>query len=166
MIDQTPLFQFDPDTLASEARGYFSQHYNCAQSTFAPFAKRLGMDLDLAFKIATPFGGGMGHAGQICGAVSGALMAIGLARGITVYDRDQKYACYDLAKCFQTRFREVHHNLTCPGLLGYDIGNPQELALVREEGLFHSLCPQLVEDAARIAGEILYSEQGFHSRKH
>ena len=48
------------------------------------------MDLDLAFKIATPFGGGMGHAGQICGAVSGALMAIGLARGITEYDQDRK----------------------------------------------------------------------------
>jgi len=155
MHDQTPLFQIDPETLVSEAKGYFNQHYNCAQSTLAPFAKRLGMDLDLAFKIATPFGGGMGHAGQVCGAVSGGLMAIGLARGITVYDRERKYACYDLAKIFQDRFREARGELTCPGLLGWDIGDPQDLARVREEGLFHSLCPQLVEDAARIAAEIL-----------
>ncbi len=116
------------------------------------------MDLDLAFRIATPFGGGMGHAGQICGAVSGALMVIGLSRGITVYDREQKYACYDLARGFQQRFRELHGDLTCPGLLGWDIGNSQELARVREEGLFHTLCPQLVEDAARIAGEMLLAE--------
>ena len=97
----------------------------------------------------------MGHAGQVCGAVSGALMAIGLVHGITVYDQEQKYACYDLAASFHARFRKAHGDLTCPGLLGYDIGNPQELARVREEGLFHNLCPQLVGDAARMVGELL-----------
>ena len=155
MNDQTRKNLFDPEILALEARNYFDQHYNCAQATFAPFAKQLGIDLDLAFRIATPFGGGMGHAGQICGAVTGALMAIGLVRGITVYDQVQKYACYDLAKSFQVRFRKAHGDLTCPGLLGYDIGNPHELACVREEGLFHSLCPQLVSDATLIVGELL-----------
>ena len=97
----------------------------------------------------------MGHAGQICGAVSGALMAIGLARGITEYDQERKYACYYLANTFQMRFKDLHGDLTCPGLLGLDIGTPEELARVREEGLFHNLCPQLVGDAARIAGELL-----------
>ncbi len=155
MTQITVNFNFDPDLLASEAKAYFDQHYNCAQSAFAPFAETLGMDLDLALKIATPFGGGMGHAGQVCGAVSGALMVIGLARGITEYDQAKKYACYDLAKQFQARFREAHGSLTCPGLLGYDIGDPQELAHVREENLFHSLCPQLVGDAARIVGALL-----------
>ncbi|MFW5713074.1 MAG: C-GCAxxG-C-C family protein [Brevefilum sp.] len=155
MSNQTPIFRFDPNQLALEAREFFGQHYNCAQSSFAPFARHLGMDLDLAFKIATPFGGGMGHAGQICGAVSGALMAIGLARGITEYDQEQKYACYDLAKTFQERFKTLHGELTCPGLLGWDIANPHELSQVREEDLFHTLCPKLVGDAARIAGELL-----------
>jgi len=165
MNDSMPYLQYDPDVLAAEAWEYFNQHYNCAQSAFAPFAARLGLDLDLAFKITTPFGGGMGHSGQICGAVSGALMAIGLARGITVYDQSKKYACYDLAKRFQKRFRESHGDLTCPGLLGYDIGDPQELASVREEGLFHSLCPQLVGDAARILGELLNDEEKTLSRE-
>ena len=155
MNKQTRQCAFNPDSLASKAKEYFEQHYNCAQSTFGPFAKQLGLDLELAFKIATPFGGGMGHAGQVCGAVTGALMAIGLARGITVYDREQKYACYDLAKSFQAQFWKAHGDLTCPGLLGYDIGKTHELARVREEGLFHSLCPQLVSDAALIVGELL-----------
>lgn len=155
MNNQACSSQINPDTLAFEAKGYFNQHYNCAQSTFAPFAKRLDMDLDLAFKITTPFGGGMGHAGQICGAVSGALMAIGLVFGITEYDQEQKYACYDLARAFQARFKTMHGSLTCPGLLGWDIGNPQELAHVREEDLFHTLCPKLVGDAARIAAALI-----------
>ena len=141
--------------LEDEAKAFFNQHYNCAQSTVAPFAKVLGVDLDLILKIATPFGGGMGHAGQICGAVSGALMAIGLAKGITFYEKDEKSACYDLAQDFLDRFRNLHGDLTCPGLLGLDIGDPEELAKVRALDLFHTLCPRLVGDAARITGELL-----------
>jgi len=70
----------------------------------------------------------MGHAGQICGVVSGALMAIGLAKGITSYDREKKYACYDLA---------------------------HELEKVREQDLFHTLCPRFIGDAARITAELI-----------
>lgn len=145
----------DPEEMASKAKVLFNQHYNCAQSVFGPFAEVLDIDPDLAFRVATPFGGGMGHAGQICGAVTGGLMAIGLARGITVYNQALKYACYDLARQLQDRFQHNHGSLTCPGLLGYHIGDPDALAHVREEGLFHSLCPQLVGDAARIAADLL-----------
>ncbi len=136
--------------MKSAAQKYFSQHCNCAQSVFAPFVLRFGMDLDIALKIATPFGGGMGHAGQICGAVSGGLMAIGLAKGIASYDREKKYACYDLAQEFQDRFQKLYGDITCPGLLGYDIGDPGELEKVRELNLFHNLCTNYVGDAARI----------------
>ncbi len=142
-------------SLETEARDYFEAHYNCAQSTFAPFAKKFGMDEELALKIATPFGGGMGHAGGICGAVSGALMAIGIYKGIAVYDQDKKYACYALAKAFQERFKELHGDLTCPGLLGFDIGDPEELQEVRDRNLFHTLCPNLVGDSVRIVAELL-----------
>jgi C_GCAxxG_C_C family probable redox protein len=155
MNDQTKKSQFNSDELASDARDYFNQHYNCAQSVFAPFAKRFGMDVELALRIATPFGGGMGHGGQTCGAVSGALMAIGLYCGVIKYDREHKYACYDLASRFQRRFQDMHGALTCTDLLGWDIGKPEELARVREDGLFKSFCPGLVGDAARIAGVLI-----------
>jgi C_GCAxxG_C_C family probable redox protein len=142
-------------TVESEAQKYFEDHFNCAQSVFAPFARRYGMDLETALKITTPFGGGMGHAGQVCGAVSGGLMAIGLATGISANDRDLKYACYDMAKEFQSRFRELHGDITCPGLLGYDIGDPEELEQVREHNLFHTLCPQFIADAVKIVDEMI-----------
>ena len=144
--------------LEEEAKAFFNQHYNCTQSTVAPFAKRLGVDLDVILKLATPFGGGMGHAGQVCGVVSGALMAIGLANGITAYDREKKYACYAMAQDFQKRFRALHGELTCTGLLGLDIGDPEELAKARELDIFHTLCPRFVGDAARITGELLGME--------
>lgn len=142
-------------SLSAGAKSAFEDHNNCAQSVFLPFARQMGMDEDLALKLATPFGGGMGHGGQVCGAVSGALLAIGLVRGITKYDPEQKETCYALAREFQSRFVELHGDLTCPGLLGLDIGDPEQLAEVREENLFHTLCPIFVADAARIAGEVL-----------
>jgi C_GCAxxG_C_C family probable redox protein len=138
-----------------EAQKYFDRHFNCAQSVFAPFALRFGMDLDTALKIATPFGGGMGHAGQVCGAVSGGLMAIGLVMGIASYDREKKYACYELAQEFQDRFWALHGEITCPRLLGYDIGDPEELKTVRELNLFHTLCPKFVGDAAELVDELI-----------
>ena len=142
--------------MEAKARQYFEEHYNCAQSVFAPFALAFGMDVDKALKIATPFGGGMGHSGEICGAVTGGLMALGLARGISSYDREKKYACYDLAQEFMARFRDLHGDNTCPGLLGYHIGDPAGLEKVRKENLFHTLCPKYVGDAARIVDELLH----------
>lgn len=143
------------DNLIAEAKEYFAQKYNCSQSTFAPFARHLGMDLDLAFKIATPFGGGLGHQGQVCGAVSGALMALGLAQGTAVVDREQKHACYALAAEFQDRFKAAHGSVLCPKLLGLDIGDPEQLQQARDQNLFAEVCPNYIETAIRLMARIL-----------
>lgn len=142
-------------SFSDEARAYHEDHQNCAQSVFLTFAKRMDMDGDVALRLAALFGGGMGHNGQVCGAVSGSLMAIGLARGYDIYDADKKAASYEMARDFQNRFVELHGDLTCPGLLGLDIGDPEQLEEAREEDLFHTICPVFIGDAARIVGEIL-----------
>ena len=142
----------------NQAKQLFEAHYNCAQSVFGLFADQFGLERETAFRIATPFGGGIGHSGQLCGAVSGGLMVIGLARGISVYDKSQKDACYELATAFLESFAAQHGSLTCPGLLGLDIGNLDDLAQVRELNLFHTQCPRYVGDAARIVAELLALE--------
>lgn len=142
-------------SLRDDARLNFENHFNCAQAVFGPYAKKMGLDEGLAFRLATPFGGGMGHNGQVCGAVCGALLAIGLERGIEAYDAEKKEACYALAREFQNRFVELHGDLTCPGLLGLDISDPEQLEEARQEDLFHTLCPVFVADAARIVGEVM-----------
>ncbi|QRN82088.1 C_GCAxxG_C_C family protein [Chloroflexota bacterium] len=143
------------NNLVAEAKDYFAQKYNCSQSTFAPFAKYYGMDQDLAFKIATPFGGGFGHMGEACGAVSGALMALGLAKGNAVVDREKKHACYHLAAEFQQRFKAEHGSVLCPKLLGLDIGDPDQLQEARDRNLFAEVCPNYIETAIRLMVDIL-----------
>jgi C_GCAxxG_C_C family probable redox protein len=142
-----------------QAKRLFEAHYNCAQSTFGAFAEHFNLDLTTAVKIAMPFGGGIGHSGGMCGAVSGGIMVIGLARGIDVYDKDKKEACYALAREFLNRFSALHGSLTCPGLLGVDIGDPLAQQDARERGLFRAVCTQLVVDAARLAAEVLELDQ-------
>jgi C_GCAxxG_C_C family probable redox protein len=142
--------------LESEAKGYFEQGFNCAQAVFAPFARRLGMDMPLAMKIATPFRGGMAHMGQTCGTVCGALMAIGLATGDGAgNDPDQKEACRKLTETFTRQFVELHGDLTCQGLLGLDLDDPEEFQIFEDEDLYATLCPVFVVDATRLAREIL-----------
>lgn len=142
-------------SLEEETRSYFARNYNCAQSVFAPLAEKLGFDVKTALKLATPFGGGISHTGHICGALSGALMAIGLAKGVAGSDRECTYACYALGEELLNRFIELHGDLTCHGLLGLDISDPTGSAQAYEENIFTTLCPIFVSDAVRIAGEIL-----------
>ena len=63
---------------AIELRAIREPHYNCAQSVLLPFAEDLGLSEEKAYDIAAHFGGGM-KMGSVCGAVTGALMALGLA---------------------------------------------------------------------------------------
>ena len=59
----------------------FTDGYNCAQAVFGAFAGDLGFDEATALKMAAPFGGGFGRQREVCGAVSGMLMAFGYLYG-------------------------------------------------------------------------------------
>lgn len=62
---------------AKEIRAIVEPHHNCAQSVLMSFTQDLQMDDQTAYKIASCFGSGM-KCGTTCGAISGALMAMGL----------------------------------------------------------------------------------------
>lgn len=59
----------------------FKEGFSCSQAVFSTFAPQLGLECELALKVAGLFGGGMGRLGEVCGAVTGALMALGLKYG-------------------------------------------------------------------------------------
>ena len=62
---------------AKELRAIEEPHYNCAQAVLIPFAEQAGLQADQAYRLAQAFGGGM-CSGSVCGAVTGALMALGV----------------------------------------------------------------------------------------
>ena len=139
-----------------EALAYFAEGFSCAQAVCAAYAPLYGMEREMALRAAGAFGGGMGRSGQMCGAVTGAIIVIGLKHGKTqAEDNATREMCYALAAEFIRRFETRHGALTCPGLLGCHIGTPEGRALAHDKGLYESICANLVKDAAEILEEVL-----------
>jgi C_GCAxxG_C_C family probable redox protein len=67
----------------AQALENFKNGYNCAQSVLSVLAPDLGLHQDTAMKLSSPFGSGIAYMQETCGAVTGALMAIGLKYGKT-----------------------------------------------------------------------------------
>lgn len=69
--------------LADElGRGYFRQGLNCTECVLRTFMDIYGVEFpDEIICMATGFGGGMGHTKNTCGAITGAVMALGLLKG-------------------------------------------------------------------------------------
>lgn len=135
----------------------FETGFSCSQAVFSPYAEEMGLDKNTALKIAGTFGGGMGRTGQTCGAVTGALMALGLKYGATdAADKETKEQAYVLVQEFSRRFATRNgDDLSCKGLLGCDISTPDGQKMAAELGLYKSICPKLVKDAAEIVEELL-----------
>lgn len=139
-----------------EAVTYFAEGFSCAQAVCAAYAPLFGMEREMALRAAGAFGGGMGRTGQTCGAVTGALIVIGLKHGKTrAEDNATRETCYALAAEFIRRFEARHGALNCPALLGCHIGTPEGRALAHEKHLFETVCADLVRDAAEILEEVL-----------
>ena len=142
--------------IIQSANTKFEQGFNCAQSVFASFAPSMGLSEALALKIATPFGGGIRRMGEVCGAVSGAMMVIGLKFGNLAPDNSAgKELNNQLAQDFAERFTQQHGTILCRQLLNLDISNPEELELARQAGLFSKRCPLFVQSAAEILTQLL-----------
>ena len=99
------------------------QNYNCCQAVACCFAEQFDADLDTVFKAAEPFGLGMGDMSGRCGALSGALMALGLARsdGNLTAPRS-KAANYKLARQMKECFKNKTGAEICRDLKGVDTG--------------------------------------------
>jgi C_GCAxxG_C_C family probable redox protein len=126
----------------------FAEGFNCSQAVFSSYAK--GIDEKAALKIASGFGGGMGRMADTCGAVTGAMMALGLRFGGTSPDREAKERAYARIREFADRFKARNGSLVCRDLLGCDISTPEGLQQARETGLFSTACPKFVRDACEV----------------
>ena len=115
----------------------FENGYVCSQAVFAAFSTDFGVSKEDALKIGACFGSGM-RKGEVCGACTGALMALGLKYG------DDK-----------ARSDEVCVKFICRDLLECDISTEEGVAFAREHNLFKELCPKMVESAAEIVEKLI-----------
>lgn len=138
-----------------KAEKYFSNNFNCSQAVFTTFAAEMGLDEELALKIATQFGGGA-RKGEMCGAVSGALMVLGLKYGhCHAENAEEKKKAYQIAEELMNHFIEKKGTVVCRELLGYDVSKTEDMEKIRELNLFQTICPEMIRCATEIVDEML-----------
>ncbi len=98
----------------------------------------------------------MARTGRTCGAVTGALMVIGLHHAKTrTGDDDSRERAYALGQEFMESFAARNGSLVCNDLLQVDVGTPEGMKQVREKDLFRTVCPRFVRDAGELLEKIL-----------
>jgi C_GCAxxG_C_C family probable redox protein len=139
---------------ADDAERLFREDHNCCQAVLASMAPDIGLDGGVAVRLGTAFGGGMGRMGGVCGAVTGAFMALGMRYGDPEELPESKEHVYGLVRSFVEEFRGSHGSILCRELLGCEIGTPGGMAEAKEKGLFDTICVRFVRDAVDIAGRL------------
>ena len=119
------------------AHQYHKQGYSCAQSVAGAFADLTGWEPERLFAAAGSFGGGVGGSHEeLCGAVSGGLLVLGLLFPHTQgEDRDGKRQIYGLAKQFRQRVFETFGHTRCGDLLRARCGVSEKTTAAARLGL-------------------------------
>ena len=137
------------------AKNYFAQKCHCSQAVLASFADVLGITEETALKFGSCFGGGM-RKGEVCGACTGVLMALGMKFGMSeVGDFDNQKIADGYARRFLDEFASQNGSYLCRDLLKRNLASDEERQKAREEGLFASVCPKMIESAVCIAEQMI-----------
>ena len=127
-------------SIDQKALDYFD-NYNCCQSVLRTILEEKGLMFDEAISIATAFGGGVIGRGEICGAVSGAVMAVGiLGRQLFENYQDYKTATRENVKLFYEKFECIFGHSTCNGLIGIEDNDPVAKKRASEAGIYRENC--------------------------
>src|SRR5574340_429068 len=141
------------------ARQYHERGFNCAQSVLTAFAAEYGLSEETALRLSTGFGSGMGRLCEVCGALTGAFMVVGLKYGRAESD-GTKYGprtenTYRLVTEIAARFKERNISIYCRDLVGHDLSSPAERERAKQEGVFAKICSKCIEDATELVEQTL-----------
>ncbi|NTW25412.1 MAG: C_GCAxxG_C_C family protein [Lentimicrobium sp.] len=140
----------------TEALKAFDSGLNCAQSMLYTYGKEYFKEEAFALKLASGFGAGVSYRGEMCGAVSGSLMVIGLHYGYSDPTMElEKEMNLRVAKEFMAAFEQRNGSLVCNQLVKSEINTPEGLEYARQNGLFNKTCPGLIASAAEILESLL-----------
>lgn len=144
-------------TKNERAMSKFMGGYNCAQSVFSAFCEDLGIDQDAALKMACGFGAGMARKGEVCGAVTGGILALGARYGRGENDdRTATEMTYAKTRQLMDQFAARHGSCLCKALLnGADLTMEDGQKSFRENDLLNRVCKPCVQSAVEIVETIM-----------
>ena len=132
-----------------KAAELFGGGCNCAQAVIGAFCGDYGLDTDTALRIAGGLGSGVRNA-EICGAVSGAVLVIGLKYG------HDKALCNTRTQEFTAKFKAANKSIVCRDILKCDIATSGGREKAIGGNLFKTVCADMVTSAADILVSLGY----------
>ena len=134
----------------------FLSGYNCAQAVLDAFRDETGLDEDLALKIATGLGAGMGRKQEVCGAVTGGILVLGLRHGRgTTDDHSATERTYLRTRELMDRFAAKHGSCLCRQLLqGYDLATEEGLQRAKADDILNKVCRPCVQTVVEILEQL------------
>jgi C_GCAxxG_C_C family probable redox protein len=131
----------------------FESGFYCAESVLMAVAESRGASCKLIPRIATGFSSGLARTGGLCGAVGGAILALGLAAGRDAAEEPVD-PTYDLVREVLGAFESKFGSTTCLRLTGYDLGTDEGQRRFRETNR-RETCTEYVGEATRLTLEAL-----------
>lgn len=137
-------------TRAEMAKENFLSGYNCSQSVVLAFSDLTGVDKDTLLKLSSPFGGGMGRMREVCGAVSGMYIVLGLLEGYSDNKAyEQKKELYKTVQELAERFKVENGSIICREVLKNPSSSPEPT--IRDDKFYKERpCVKMVMTAADI----------------
>ncbi|MDR2866248.1 MAG: C-GCAxxG-C-C family protein [Methanomassiliicoccaceae archaeon] len=133
----------------------FREGIDCSMLVLAEAAGIIGITTEEAYRMGACFGAGM-LTGGVCGAVTGAFIALGIKYGNhRLNDMDQKLTVTLKRDELVRRFKEEHGSVDCPEILGYDLRDPIQRQNARDNRAIDNKCPMFCRTAARLLNELL-----------
>ncbi|OFZ22361.1 MAG: hypothetical protein A2202_03150 [Bdellovibrionales bacterium RIFOXYA1_FULL_36_14] len=130
----------------TQASEFFLNGHRCSEAILKSYGPSVGLPESLAMKIGCALGGGLGSTRNLCGAVSSAIIVLGLIFGReSESDQLSKDKTNQIISQFVEKFLSTFQSLNCNDLLNLD----------------EDICPRLVQEATKILDEIIAKEKKF-----
>ncbi|MBI4336791.1 MAG: C_GCAxxG_C_C family protein [Chloroflexi bacterium] len=111
-----------------------------------------GLDLGAVPRIATGFGGGISRQGSVCGALVGAVMALGLKYGRQA-GSESPDPVYSRVQQLYSRFEQEMGGTICRQLTGMDLTTPEGYQKFRASDVRQRVCARAIALGTRLAQE-------------
>jgi C_GCAxxG_C_C family probable redox protein len=152
-----PLVHSKSETIRL-AESFAEQGFLCSESVLLAISQALGIECKQIPRIATGFGAGIARCGELCGALSGAIMGLGLCFGrYRVQDTPEDQTPYEFAQTMTNLFRARFGHTRCDDLINLDLSKEQALETYRKNDLWSTICRDIVKTTTGLAYDLLSS---------
>jgi len=136
-----------------KARAYFLTEeniYGCAETTFMVLKDAYGLPDPGDSSAAMALNGGIAYFGGVCGAITGAAMAVGILAERRISDhKEAKRTARRIIMRYMDQFEEEYQTVNCRDLIGLDIRDEHGHHKFIEEGIWRTTCMDQIEFAVK-----------------